>query len=86
MKPEPRPKTKDTPHLLVTLGGVLIAFTMIVLALKTTLVPRPLMIAFAISFALAFRWASRWSAKAVRERREREMEELRSTPILRLND
>jgi putative flippase GtrA len=86
MTPKPRPKTKDTPHLLVTLGGVLIAFTMIYLAMKTTLVPRALMVAFAISFAVVFRWASRWSAKAVRERRERELAELRSRPILRLND
>jgi uncharacterized protein (DUF2062 family) len=44
------------------------------------------MIIIAISFAVVFRWVSRWSARTMRERRERQLEQLRSTPILHLND
>jgi Flp pilus assembly protein TadB len=86
MKPETRPVQRDIPHPWVTLGGVLIAFTLIVIALKTTLLPRSTMIIIAISFAVVFRWMSRWSARAMRERRERELEQLRTTPVLGLDD
>lgn len=85
MKTQPRP-SRTAPHPFITLGGVLIAFALIVIALQTTLVSRGTMILIAVSFAFAFRWASRKSAAAMRERREREMERLRSTPVLHLND
>ncbi len=81
-----KPVQRDAPHLLVTLGGVLIAFALIVIALRTTWLPRSTMIIIAISFAVVFRWVSRWSAKVMRERRERELEHLRSTPVLGLDD
>jgi Flp pilus assembly protein TadB len=90
MKPELRPIQRDVPHPaphpLVTLTGVLIAFSLIAIALKTTLLPRSTMIIVAISFAVVFRWVSRWSARTMRERRERELEQLRTTPIFHLND
>ena len=86
MKPELRPIQRDVPHPLVTLTGVLIAFSLIAIAVKTTLLPRSTMIIIAISFAVVFRWVSRWSARSMRERRERELEQLRTTPIFHLND
>ena len=86
MKPEPRPIKRDAPHPLVTLFGVLIAFGLIVIALKTTLLPRSTAIIVTVAFVLIFRWVSRWSAKLMREKRERELEQLKTTPVLGLND
>ena len=86
MTTQPRPVKRDTPHPLVTLAGGLFAFSLIVIALKTTLLPRATLIILTICFMIVFRWTSRWSAKAMRERRERELDELRRTPMLHLND
>jgi hypothetical protein len=71
---------------LVTAAILAIAFTLIVIALRTTLFSRLELSIIAISFAIVSRWVSRWSANAVRERRERELEQLRRTPVLGLND
>lgn len=86
MKPETRPIRRDAPHPLVTLTGVMIAFALIWIALKTTLLPRSTAIIITIAFVLVFRWVSRWSAKLMREKRERELEDMRSRPVLGLND
>jgi len=87
MRTDPRPAKKDQPHPFVTILGLLIVFSLIVIALKTRLLPPPIFtIPLAICFAVVFRWVSRWSARAVRERREREMERLRRTPVLGLHD
>lgn len=79
MKPESR-------HPLLMLAGVIIALALVVIALKTTLLPRSSAVVLAISFVIVFRWLSRRSAAAMRERRQRELEQLRSTPVLHLND
>ncbi len=86
MKPETRPIKRDAPHPLVTLAGLLIAFALIWIALKTTLLPRSTAIIITIAFVLVFRWVSRWSAKLMREKRERELKDMRSRPVLGLND
>jgi hypothetical protein len=86
MKTQPLPVRRYTPHPLVTLAGVLFAFALIVVAFKTTLMPRATLIILAVCFVIVFRRASHWSAKAMRERRERELEQLRRTPVLGLND
>jgi hypothetical protein len=86
MKTQPRPAQRSAPHPLVTAAILAIAFTLIVIALRTTLFSRLELIIIAISFAIVSRWVSRWSANAVRERRERELEQLRRTPVLGLND
>ena len=82
MTTEPRPAKRDAPHPLLTLAGVAIACALVVVSLKTTLLPR----SYATGFIIYFRWMSRRSAGAMRERREREMEKLRNTPVLHLND
>jgi hypothetical protein len=79
MKPESR-------HPLLTLAGVIIALALVVIALKTTLLPRSYAVVLAISFVIVFRWLSRRSATAMRARRQRELEQLRSAPVLHLND
>jgi hypothetical protein len=79
MKSEPR-------HPLLMLAGVVIALGLAVISLKTTLLPRPFAVGLAISFVIVFRWLSRRSAAAMRARRQRELEQLRSTPVLHLND
>lgn len=86
MKTDPRPAKRDTPHPLVTFAGLIIAVALVVIALRTTLLPRSYAIVLAAGFTIAFRWVSRRSAAAMRERRERELEQLRHTPILHLND
>jgi protein-S-isoprenylcysteine O-methyltransferase Ste14 len=87
MKTQLRPARREQPHPLVTILGLLIVLALIVISLKTRLLPSPVvMIPFAICFLMAFHWASRWSARAMRERRERELERVRHTPVLGLND
>jgi Flp pilus assembly protein TadB len=86
MKTQARPVKRDTPHPFITLSGVILAFVLVVIALKTTLLTRATLIILAICFVIVFRWVSRWSARAMRERRERELEQLKRTPILHLND
>jgi hypothetical protein len=86
MKTELRPAKRGAPHPLVTLGGALIAFALFVIALKTTWLSRPAIIILATGFLLVFRVVSRRSAKAERQRREQDLEQLRSTPVLHLND
>jgi len=70
----------------LTLAGVFIALGLVVISLRTTLLPRSYAVALTIGFVIVFRWLSRRSASAMRERRERELERLRNTPILHLND
>jgi Flp pilus assembly protein TadB len=86
MKTEPRPTKRDAPHPLLTLAGVVIAFALVIISLKTTLLPRSTATILALGFLILFRWLSRRSAAAMRERRQRELEQLRSTPVLHLND
>jgi hypothetical protein len=86
MKLEPRPARRDTPNPLLMLAGVIIALALVVISLKTTLLPRSHAVVLAVTFVILFRWLSRRSAAAMRERRQRELEQLRSTPVLHLND
>jgi predicted PurR-regulated permease PerM len=86
MKPDARPTKRDAPHPLVMLAGVVIALALVVVSLKTTLLPRSYAVVLAVSFVIIFRWLSRRSATAMRERRQRELEQLRTTPVLHLND
>ena len=86
MKTELRAAKGGAAHPLVTLGGALIAFALFVIALKTTWLSRPAIITLATGFLLIFRLVSRRSAKAERLRREQDLEQLRSTPVLHLND
>lgn len=86
MRTEPRPAKRDAPHPLLILAGVAIAFALVIISLKTTLLPRSYATILAVGFIIFFRWLSRRSAGAMRERRERELEKLRSTPVLHLND
>jgi Flp pilus assembly protein TadB len=86
MKTEPRPAKRDAPHPLLTLAGVAIAFALVMISLKTTLLPRSYATILAVGFIIFFRWLSRRSAGAMRERKEQELEELRNTPVLHLND
>jgi hypothetical protein len=86
MKTQPRPTYRAAPHPLVTAAILAIAFALIVIAPRTTLFSRLELSIVAICFALVSRWVSRWSANAMRERRERELEQLRRTPVLGLND
>jgi Flp pilus assembly protein TadB len=86
MKTEPSPRKRDAPHPLLTLAGVAIAFALVMISLKTTLLPRSYATILAVGFIIFFRWLSRRSAGAMRERKEQELEELRNTPVLHLND
>jgi uncharacterized membrane protein len=67
-------------------AGVVIAFALVIVSLKTTILPRSYATILAIGFIVFFRWLSRRSAGAMRERRKRELEKLRSTLVLHLND
>jgi Flp pilus assembly protein TadB len=86
MTPQLRPAKNGTPHPLVTIAGLLITLALAVIALRTTLLPRTTAIILALAFLILFRWASRWSAKAMSERRQRELEELKHTPVLGLRE
>ena len=86
MKNETRPTRRDPPHPLVTLGGALFALALVIIGIKGTILPRGVTILLAVSFIVTFRYISRWSAKVTRERREREMEQLRNTPVLHLSE
>jgi predicted PurR-regulated permease PerM len=86
MKTEPRPVKRDAPHPLLILAGLGIVCALAVISLKTTLLPRSYAVVLAIGFTIFFRWLSRRSAQATRARRERELEQLRRTPVLRLDD
>jgi hypothetical protein len=86
MKTPLRPAKRDQPHPMVTVAGLLILFALLAVNLKTRLLPTAVIIPVAISFVLVFRWASGRSARALRERREQELERLRRTPVLGLNE
>jgi hypothetical protein len=86
MEKQPGPSRRDTPHPFVTLCGALIALVLVVIGLKGTILPRGATILITVCFIAVFRWVSRWSAKTERQRRQRELEQLRSTPVLHLND
>jgi len=66
------------------LTGIAIALALVAISLKTTLLPRSYAVGLAVSFVIVFRWLSRRSAAAMRERRQRELEQLRNTPVLHL--
>jgi Flp pilus assembly protein TadB len=86
MKTESGASKRSAPHPLVTLIGALLAVALIIISLKTTLLSRTATILIAVCFIAAMRWVSKKSAKAMRERNDRELEELRSKPVLHLND
>jgi Flp pilus assembly protein TadB len=86
MEKQPRPSRRDAPHPFVTLCGAVIVLTLAVIAFKGTILPRGATVLLAVCVIAVFRWVSRWSAKSMRERRQRELEQLRSTPVLHLND
>jgi hypothetical protein len=86
MKTQPRSPKTGAPHLLVSLCGVLIPLILIAIALKTNFVPKLAIVIFAACWVAIFRWLSRRSAKAEHERRQQELERLRHTPVLHLND
>jgi Flp pilus assembly protein TadB len=86
MKTELRPVKRDPPHPLVTLCGLLIVLALVVIGIKGTILPRGAAIVITACFIIFFRWVSRRSSIAMRQRREQEMEQLRSTPVLHLND
>jgi uncharacterized membrane protein (DUF4010 family) len=77
---------KDQPHPFVAFLGLLIVVSLIVGTLKTRLLPPVVAIPLAIGFVALFRWVSRWSGRVARERRERELERLRRTPVLGLHE
>jgi Flp pilus assembly protein TadB len=86
MKIESRPSRRSAPHPLVTLIGALLAVALIIISLKTSLLSRTASILIAVCFIAIMRWVSKKSAKAMQARNERELEELRSKPVLHLND
>ena len=73
----------DFPHPLVTVAGLLVFA--IGVAVRGLLSP-PLQIASLAGFLIVFRIVTRWSARRMRERRLRMLENLKQEPILRLND
>jgi uncharacterized membrane protein YjgN (DUF898 family) len=77
---------RNTPHPLVILAGLLIVFALIGITLKTKLLPPSATIVLVIGFSVVYRWVSRRSARAMRQRREQELERLRKTPVLGLNE
>jgi predicted PurR-regulated permease PerM len=86
MQTEPRPIKKDAPNPLLILAGLAVVCALAMISLKTTLLPRAYAVVLAVGFAIFFRWLSRRSAQATRARREQELEQLRRTPVLRLDD
>ena len=64
----------------------LIAFGIIVYLFKTAAVPRYTILMMAVAFWAILRWLSLRTARATRERRSRELEELKNKPILHLED
>jgi Flp pilus assembly protein TadB len=86
MKTESRAPRRSAPHPLVTLIGALLAVALILIALKTTLLSRTTAILIEVCFIAVLRLVSKKSAKAMQERNERELEELRRRPVLHLND
>jgi Flp pilus assembly protein TadB len=86
MKTQLRPAGKAIPHPLLTVAGVVVAFALAIIALKTTLLPRPSIVVIAVGFVIIFRWLSRRSAKTMNDRRKQELEDLRHTRVLNLDD
>jgi Flp pilus assembly protein TadB len=86
MKTEFRASRRSAPHPLVTLIAALLAGALILISLKTSLLSRSAVILIAICFIAVLRFVSKKSAKAMQQRNERELEELRRRPVLHLND
>jgi Flp pilus assembly protein TadB len=68
------------------LGAVVFIFALIAITLKTNLLSRPVTIGLVIAFMVVCRWLSRRSANAMRLRQKEELERLKRTPVLGLND
>ena len=86
MTSEPRPVKRDIPNPLLTLAGVALALAVVVISVKTTLLPRSYAVGLAIAIIVVFRWLSRRSAEAARIRREQELEQLRHARVLGLDE
>jgi hypothetical protein len=86
MKSEPRPVKSEIPNPFLTLAGVVGALALFVISVKTTLLPRSYAIGLAIFIIVVFRGLSRRSARAARLRREQELEQLRHTRVLGLDE
>lgn len=64
----------------------LLAFGIVVYLFKTAAVPRYMILMIAVAFWAILRWLSLRTAKATRQRRAQELEELKKKPILHLED
>lgn len=71
---------------LWTLAAALLAFAAIVILLRTEIVPRGVIGVLAVCLWAVFRWISLRSSKADKARRQEELDRLKRTPTLHLDD
>ena len=81
-----RPRTRDLPHPLLVAGALIALGGLLIYVLRTGHRVSTLEAILLVVFVLVFSRVSRWSARKRKEKRLRELEELRRTPVLRIND
>ena len=81
-----RPRTRDLPHPLLVICAVLVLGGLLLYVLRSGHQVSTLQAILLVIFVLVFSRVSRWSARKRKEKRLREIEELRRTPVLRINE
>ena len=81
-----RPKTTDLPHPLLVIGAALVLGGVLIYVLRTGHRVTTLQAILLVVFVLVFSRVSRWSARKRKEKRLRELEELRRKPVLGINE
>ncbi len=76
----------DTPHPLVMLGGIAVLALLALMRFKWGLISGDTFIIMVVVYMMAFTTLSRRSARRMRARRLRTLEEMRGKPVLHLND
>ncbi len=81
-----RPKTTDLPHPLLVIAALIVLVGLLIYVLQTGHRVTTFQAILLVVFVLVFSRVSRWSARKRKEQRLREMEELRRTPVLRIDE
>jgi len=81
-----RRRTSDLPHPLLVAGALVVLGGLLFYVLRTGHRVTTLQAILLVVFVLVFSRVSRWSARKRKEKRLRELEELRRKPVLGINE
>ncbi len=76
----------DAPHPAVTIGGIAVLAILALMRFRWGLLSGDAFLIMVVVYMMAFTTLSRRSARRMRERRRRKLDEMRGKPVLHLND